>query len=375
MSEAEERGWQGTYFPTEAPEEPHLDANGFIPSSPEQNRNARPRTEDGVPESDAEPDHGDDAQEDNHTEKEDTPTPAAEYIQPSVSAQTIDEDIAEVVFFEYGVVVFFGLEEGQERGILEDISNAEIMRRPMDEDNWEVEECHFEVTFHTHYHTGYPHLTLRSMTLTLPILVSTTTSSVRRSTGLSCARLTRPSALKSSSHLLKLSISHAFAQSTLLARYETTAQRVLSAPETVAIPRQLARSGALQLKRRDALKLTGRLFKLRRDVNLVSNVLDVPELFWSEASLKDLYDAVREYMEIGGRVEALNEKLSVASDLVRKPYHHCSPQNLTSLHGLAGRDPRSSQQLRDGTYYLDHHLVRAFLIVDVRLTLISTSTG
>jgi uncharacterized Rmd1/YagE family protein len=56
---------------------------------------------------------------------------------------------------------------------------------------------------------------------------------------------------------------------------------------------------------------------LRRDVNLVSNVLDVPELFWDEASLKDLYDAVREYMEIGGRVEALNEKLGVSSDLVR----------------------------------------------------------
>jgi uncharacterized Rmd1/YagE family protein len=52
-------------------------------------------------------------------------------------------------------------------------------------------------------------------------------------------------------------------------------------------------------------------------VNLVSNVLDVPELFWSEASLGDLYEAVREYMEIGPRVTVLNEKLAVASDLVR----------------------------------------------------------
>jgi uncharacterized Rmd1/YagE family protein len=51
-------------------------------------------------------------------------------------------------------------------------------------------------------------------------------------------------------------------------------------------------------------------------VNLVSNVLDVPELFWSEASLKDLYDAVREYMEISGRVQVLDEKLVVASGFV-----------------------------------------------------------
>jgi uncharacterized Rmd1/YagE family protein len=49
----------------------------------------------------------------------------------------------------------------------------------------------------------------------------------------------------------------------------------------------------------------------------VSNVLDTPELFWSEASLKGLYDAVREYMEIDTRVEKVNERLGVASEFVR----------------------------------------------------------
>jgi uncharacterized Rmd1/YagE family protein len=60
-----------------------------------------------------------------------------------------DEAVAEVVFFEYGVVVFFGLEEGHEIGILEDIGNAGILRRPIVEDDWEIEECHFTVgVFH-----------------------------------------------------------------------------------------------------------------------------------------------------------------------------------------------------------------------------------
>lgn len=68
--------------------------------------------------------------------------------------------------------------------------------------------------------------------------------------------------------------------------------------------------------RNHAHPVSGKLFKLRRDVNLMSNVLDVPELFWSEASLKGLYDAVREYMEIGPRVQVLNEKLAVVGDLV-----------------------------------------------------------
>jgi uncharacterized Rmd1/YagE family protein len=64
------------------------------------------------------------------------------------------------------------------------------------------------------------------------------------------------------------------------------------------------------------MRLTGRLFLLRRDVVLGGNVLDVPELFWSEASLRGLYDAVREYFEIGERVGSLNERLVGANRLV-----------------------------------------------------------
>ena len=123
-------------------------------------------------------------------------------------------------------------------------------------------------------------------------------------------------AFKTHSHLLQLSVAHALAQSTLLAHYESLAHRILSSPRTRSIPAQLAATGVLALPRKEALKLTGRLFTLRRDVNLVSNVLDVPELFWDEASLKALYDAVREYMEIGPRVQVPNEKIAVAEDLV-----------------------------------------------------------
>jgi hypothetical protein len=127
----------------------------------------------------------------------------------------------------------------------------------------------------------------------------------------------------------------------------------------LSIPTQLAKNGFLKLKRHNALKLTGRLFKLRRDINLVSNVLDVPELFWSEASLKELYDAVREYMEIGVRVQALNEKLVVAGDFVS----HLGTQALSpySQAFLAARgDSRSSQPSCHGTHNMDHHLVRVF---------------
>ena len=57
------------------------------------------------------------------------------------------------------------------------------------------------------------------------------------------------------------------------------------------------------------MKLAGQLFALQRDVNLVSKVLDIPELFWDKASLKVLYDAVQEYMEIGPRMQVLKEMI------------------------------------------------------------------
>jgi len=186
------------------------------------------------------------------------------------------------------VVVFFGLEERHERDIVEDIANAGIVKRPMDEDDWEIDDFHFAHD----PHIAYPRIYNDFFTL------------------------------KSRSHLLKLSIALALAQSSLLALYETNAQRVLSSPLTLSIPKQLAESGVLRLRRHEALKLTGRLFKLRRDINLVSNVLDVPELFWSEASLKALYDAVREYMEIKPRAQVLNEKLGVASDFLDAIHDH-----------------------------------------------------
>ena len=136
-------------------------------------------------------------------------------------------------------------------------------------------------------------------------------------------------------------MAHALAQSTLLARYETLAHDILSSDETMSIPTRLALTGSLKLSRTEALKITGKLFKLRRDINLVSNVLDVPDVFWEEgqASLRALYDAVREYMEIsecssscnarfplksaGIRVGVLNEKLAVAEDLVRVVSYWC----------------------------------------------------
>ncbi|KAG6900297.1 hypothetical protein C0993_000270 [Termitomyces sp. T159_Od127] len=292
LSEAEEDGYQGTYFDTHTPR-PSNSRAGYISSSyTEPGSLPHDMNEILLPseaESEQEPAYG------SLSEAESPRQRKVHWQSPPLPK--FEEDVAEVVFFEYGVIVFFGLHERQERDILEDIARAGIIRRPLGEDQWEIEECHFAHDSQI----AYPRIYNDFFTL------------------------------KSRSHLLKLSIAHALAQSTLLARYETIAQEVLSSPLARSIPSQLAESGKLQLRRRNALKLTGRLFKLRRDVNLVSNVLDVPELFWSEASLGQLYEAVREYMEIKGRVQVLNEKLGVASDFLDAIHDHLNNNEMNRI--------------------------------------------
>lgn len=51
-------------------------------------------------------------------------------------------------------------------------------------------------------------------------------------------------------------------------------------------------------------------------LHIASNMLDVPNFFWdSEPTLHPLYFAVREYLEIKPRVQALNERCRVFLDL------------------------------------------------------------
>ncbi|EPT00621.1 hypothetical protein FOMPIDRAFT_1023730 [Fomitopsis schrenkii] len=278
LSEAEEVGYQGTYFDS-APESGVIPSqDGYMSTSPLLTGLVPPT----VVLSPAEPPAGPSSLKKKQKRRKGLTS------QERGSEPLNGEDYAEVIFFAYGVVVFFGLTEQQERGVLEDVERAGVMRKKFGEDDWEIEECHFA----NDPNIAYPRIYNDFFTF------------------------------KTHSHLLKLSVAHALAQSTLLAHYETHATRILSSPRTVSIPQQLASTGALLLPRKEALRLTGRLFTLRRDVNLVSNVLDVPELFWSEASLKALYDAVREYMEIGGRVQVLNEKLAVAEDLLQAIHDH-----------------------------------------------------
>ncbi|KAL3898117.1 MAG: hypothetical protein SGCHY_002960 [Lobulomycetales sp.] len=120
--------------------------------------------------------------------------------------------------------------------------------------------------------------------------------------------------------LLRLSISHGLAQSVTLSQYERKIEDSIA--NCISIPHEMARLGFIRMDRPDVLKRIGELFELRMNVNLVSNVLDTPELFWSEPQLQELYSTVRGYFEIGQRAGLLNKRCEVLTDLMSMMNDH-----------------------------------------------------
>ncbi|PKS09876.1 hypothetical protein jhhlp_004499 [Lomentospora prolificans] len=197
------------------------------------------------------------------------------------------KNFAEMFVFSYGVVVFWNFTENQERDILADLTFAEndtgiaLLTRPLDQDDYETEEFHFE------YNPDARQPRIFNDMITL---------------------------LPKFDHMIKLTISHAIAQSTKLCFFEERMSKTML--DAQHVPKDLALTGELKMGRTEIVKILGQLFKSRVDINLSSNMLDVPNFFWdSEPTLHPLYVAIREYLEIDHRIKVLNERCRVFLDL------------------------------------------------------------
>ncbi|KAI1816828.1 hypothetical protein GGS20DRAFT_145485 [Poronia punctata] len=197
------------------------------------------------------------------------------------------KQFAEMFVFSYGVVVFWNFTEQQEKAILADMTFAEsetgvsLVTRPLEQSDFETEEFHFE------YNNDVKRPRIFNDMITL---------------------------LPRSDHMVRLTISHAIAQSTKLCFFEERMSEILT--DAQHIPKRLALTGKLNMTRTEIVRILGRLFKSRVEINLSSNILDVPNFFWdSEPTLHPLYVAIRDYLEIDPRTKVLNERCRVFLDL------------------------------------------------------------
>jgi uncharacterized Rmd1/YagE family protein len=143
----------------------------------------------------------------------------------------------EMYIFGYGVVVFWNFTERQEKDLLADMTfsvhetGITLVTKPQPAESFETEEFHFE------YNPD-----IRSPRIYNDMIT-----------------------LRSGDHMIKLAMSHAIAQSTKLSFFEERMQDTMQ--EAVDVPRRLALTGRLGMKREEVVKILGRLFGSRVDVN------------------------------------------------------------------------------------------------------------
>ena len=150
---------------------------------------------------------------------------------------------AEMFVFSYGVVVFWNFTERQEKDVLADLTFSEsetgipLVTRAQREEDFETEEFHFE------YSPDTPRPRVFNDMITL----------------------------RSGDHMIKLAMSHAIAQSTKLSFFEERMANQMV--EAQHVPKRLALTGTLGMKREEVVKILGALFKSRVDVNLCKSIL------------------------------------------------------------------------------------------------------
>jgi uncharacterized Rmd1/YagE family protein len=115
------------------------------------------------------------------------------------------------------------------------------------------------------------------------------------------------------SEYVKLSISHALAQSIKLSILEKSVSSLLAT--TAPIQQELARTGTISLSKKDLSKKIGTLFSERYLINLHSDILDTPEFFWKRPSYEPIYLMTAQFQDISVRQSILNHRLDVIQEL------------------------------------------------------------
>jgi Uncharacterized conserved protein len=199
----------------------------------------------------------------------------------------------DIFIFEYGVIILWGYTTKEEAAFLDDLARFESEK--LSSEDIQIEEFNYYITKSYQPRIYNDFITLRD----------------------------------DNNYMLKLSISHALAQSVKISLFEELVDNTIE--DTQDIPQQIAHTGKVEMTRDEIMKSIGELFILRININLHGSVLDSPELMWAEPHLEPIYQATRGYLEINQRVELLNQRLEVISDLLqmlKEQLGHSHEENL-----------------------------------------------
>ncbi|MDF2577821.1 MAG: hypothetical protein K0S74_1305 [Chlamydiales bacterium] len=138
--------------------------------------------------------------------------------------------------------------------------------------------------------------------------------------------------VESGNILAKLAISHALAQSIKLSVFEKAIQKTIN--NTKHLPEDLANTGKINLSRSEIAQKRGALFIARNSINLHTDILDTPEIFWEYSELEPVYKSTASYLDLSTRVDVLNKRLDIVHELFQMLGDQLDHQHSTSLEWI-----------------------------------------
>lgn len=119
--------------------------------------------------------------------------------------------------------------------------------------------------------------------------------------------------VKQNNFFTKLAISYALAQSVKLSSLEKSVDILLNSIQPIY--NQLAEKGSIALSKKEISKKVGVLFRARYSINMHSDILDTPEIFWKMPIYEPLYVMTAKLQDVQSRQGILNRRLRIVEDL------------------------------------------------------------
>ncbi|KAG0726586.1 Required for meiotic nuclear division protein 1 [Chionoecetes opilio] len=132
--------------------------------------------------------------------------------------------------------------------------------------------------------------------------------------------------------LEKYTFSNALALSVQLGIWEAALDHYIDNIEYVS--EELSKTGRVVLSQDQVLQRMGQLFGLRHEVNLSSDLLDVPDFYWEHENLEQLYRKTSEHLSVSKRTSVMNVKLSHCVELMELLKSHLNERHSARLEWI-----------------------------------------
>lgn len=230
----------------------------------------------------------------------------SECLYAKIKFNVLSEDerlFSDLYFFEYGVFVTWGLSEKQEKIVLEKMKKFLINEYPSERHESEV--FFYGISEKASYFSNDVFY------------------------------------LESEDFFNKMIISNALAQSVKLDYLEEFLQELIESVKK--LPGELEKYGKVRHSPLEISKLIGRMHRFKFDINLVSNILDEPEVLWYYPDFGPLYESMSRCLEIQLRSDLLNKRADTISNILmvlgdsNKVHRNIFvPQNIVELVMVCG---------------------------------------